>query len=87
MIKLGDFTYNQDEVLSCLNFMKNSDVVFSGTLSENDYSDFEFSNTKIISKQNGLVTFVNMEIDIKENHIIYCHLDYIEYFISQNQKS
>ncbi len=78
MIKLGDFTYNQDEVLSCLNFMKNSDVVFSGTLSENDYSDFEFSNTKIISKQNGLVTFVNMEIDIKENHIIYCHLDYIE---------
>ena len=78
MIKLGKFTYNKDEVLSCVNFMKNSDVIFSGTLSEEDFIKFNFEKPKIILKENNLITFINLEIDIKENDIVYCQLDYLE---------
>jgi len=78
VIKLGKFTYNKDEVLSCVNFMKNSDVIFSGTLSEEDFIKFNFEKPKIILKENNLITFINLEIDIKENDIVYCQLDYLE---------
>ncbi len=78
VIKLGKFTYNKDEVLSCVNFMKNSDVIFSGTLSEEDFLTFNFKKPKIINKKNNLITFINLEIEIKENDIVYCQLDYLE---------
>ena len=69
MIKLGNNIYNSDEVISCVNFLKNSDVVFAGTLSENDFNDFQFENPKIISRSNGLVTFVNLAFDLNENKL------------------
>ena len=78
MIKLGKFTYNEDEVLSCINFMKNSDVIFSGTLSEEDFLKCNFKEPKIIHKENNLITFINLEIEIEENDIVYCQLDYLE---------
>ena len=40
--------------------------------------EFNFKNPKLISKQNNLITFINLEVKIKENDIIYCHLDYLE---------
>ena len=78
MIRLGELTFDQNEVLNCVNFMKNSDVIFSGVLSEGDLKKFNFENSKVISKQNNLITFINLEMKIKENDIIYCHLDYLE---------
>ena len=78
MIKLGNNIYHSDEVISCVNFLKNSDVVFAGTLSENDFNDFQFENPKIISRSNGLVTFVNLAFDLNENNSIYCQLDFLE---------
>ena len=78
MIRLGELTFDQNEVLTCVNFMKNSDVIFSGVLSEEDFKEFNFKNPKLISKQNNLITFINLEVKIKENDIIYCHLDYLE---------
>ena len=70
MIKLGKFTYSEDEVLSCINFMKNSDVIFSGTLSEEDFLKCNFKETKIVHKENNLITFINLEIEIQENDTI-----------------
>lgn len=78
MIKLGKFTYSEDEVLSCINFMKNSDVIFSGTLSEDDFLKCNFKEPKIVHKENNLITFINLEIEIEENDIVYCQLDYLE---------
>ena len=78
MIRLGELTFDQNEVLTCVNFMKNSDVIFSGVLSEDDFKKFNFKNPKLLSKQNNLITFINLEVKIKENDIIYCHLDYLE---------
>ena len=76
MIKLASNIYNSDDVISCINFLKNSDVVFAGTLSENDFNNFNFENPKIISKKNGLVTFVNLVFDLNENDSIYCQLNF-----------
>ena len=78
MINLGKYVFNEDQIISCVNFLKNSDVIFSGTLSESDFKKFNFQNTKIVSKQNGLITFINLEFDIGENDVVYCHLDYLE---------
>ena len=78
MIKLASNIYKSDDVISCINFLKNSDVVFAGTLSENDFNDFHFENPKIISKKNGLVTFVNLVFDLNENDSIYCQLEFLE---------
>jgi len=78
VIRLGELTFDQNEVLNCVNFMKNSDVIFSGVLSEEDFKKFNFKIPKLISKQNNLITFINLEVKIKENDIIYCHLDYLE---------
>ncbi len=78
MINLRKFAYSEDEVINCINFMKNSDVIFSGTLSGEDFKKFNFKQSKITYKKNNLITFINLEISIKENDIVYCHLDYIE---------
>ena len=78
MIKLGKFSFSEDEVLSCVNFMKQSDVVFSGTLSREDFLKYNFRKSKVIEDKNNLLTFINLEIDVEENDIIYCHLDYLE---------
>ena len=78
MIKLGKFSFSDNEVLSCVNFMKQSDVVFSGTLSREDFLKCNFRKSKVVENKNNLLTFINLEIEIKENDIIYCHLDYLE---------
>jgi hypothetical protein len=39
VIRLGELTFDQNEVLTCVNFMKNSDVIFSGVLSEEDFKN------------------------------------------------
>jgi len=78
MITLGKFTFKDTEVLSCINFMKKSNVIFSGTLSEEDFLKYNFKKPKILQNQNNLVTFINLEIDIEENDVVYCHLDYLE---------
>ena len=51
MIKLASNIYKSDDVISCINFLKNSDVVFAGTLSENDFNDFHFENQKLFLKK------------------------------------
>ena len=75
MITLGKFTFKDSEVLSCINFMKKSNVIFSGTLSEEDFLKYNFKKPKVIQNQNNLVTFINLEIDIEENDAVsYTHL-------------
>lgn len=78
MIKLGKFSFSDSEVLSCVNFMKKSDVVFSGILSKEDFLKYNFRRSKVVENKNNLITFINLEINIEENDIIYCHLDYLE---------
>ena len=78
MINLGKFTYDEDEVINCVNFMKNSDVIFSGTLSKEDFIKYNFKKPKIVFSKNNLITFINLEIAIQENDIVYCQLDYLE---------
>ena len=58
--------------------MKQSDVVFSGTLSREDFLKCNFRKSKVVEDKNNLLTFINLEIDVEENDIIYCHLDYLE---------
>jgi len=70
--------YQKDQVLSSLNFIKQSDRVFSASLSQEDLERFNFSEIKIIEENNELITFINLNFNLQENDVIYSHADYVE---------
>lgn len=78
MISVLNKKYQKNQVLSSLNFIKQSDQVFSASLSQKDIDSFKFTDIKIIEKNNELITFINLNFSIKENDIIYSHADFVE---------
>lgn len=70
--------FKSEDFLSSINFINNSDLVFSATLNSNDFNKFNFEDIFIISESNDLITFINLNIEIKENDIIYSQTDYVE---------
>ena len=71
MIKVFENEYKKDEVLSSLNFIKFSDIIFSASLSNEDLESLNLNNINIIETNNEFVTFVNLEFNLKENSVIY----------------
>lgn len=80
MIDVGQLKINKDNILSSLNFMKISDVIFSATLSMSDLEKFKIERYEVLKKENDLITFINTSFEIEENDIIFCHSDYLELF-------
>ena len=78
MISVLNNKYQKDQVLSSINFIKQSDQVFSASLSQEDLEKFNFSDIKIIEKNNELITFINLNFSVQENDIIYSHADFVE---------
>ena len=78
MITVLNKKYQKDQVLSSLNFIKQSDQVFSASLSQEDLERFNFSEVKIIEENNELITFINLNFSVQENDIIYSHADFVE---------
>ncbi len=78
MISVLNKKYQKNQVLSSLNFIKQSDQVFSASLSQKDIDNFKFTDIKIIEKNNELITFINLNFNLKENDIIYTHADFVE---------
>ena len=78
MISVLNKKYHKNQVLSSLNFIKQSDQVFSASLSQRDIDNFKFTDIKIIEKNNELITFINLNFKLKENDIIYSHADFVE---------
>ena len=81
MIDVGQLKINKDNILSSLNFMKISDVIFSATLSMSDLEKFKIESYEVLKKENDLITFINTSFEIEENDIIFCHSDYLELFL------
>ena len=77
MISVLNNKYQKDQVLSSINFIKQSDQVFSASLSQEDLEKFNFSDIKIIEKNNELITFINLNFSVQENDIIYSHADFV----------
>ena len=78
MISVLNNKYQKDQVLSSINFIKQSDQVFSASLSQEDLEKFNFTDIKIIEKNNELITFINLNFSVQENDIIYSHADFVE---------
>ena len=51
--------YQKNQVLSSLNFIKQSDQIFSASLSQKDLEKFNFTDIKIIEKSNELITILS----------------------------
>lgn len=78
MISVLNNKYQKDHILSSINFIKQSDQVFSASLSQEDLEKFNFTDIKIIEKNNELITFINLNFSVQENDIIYSHADFVE---------
>ena len=51
MIDVGQLKINKDNILSSLNFMKISDVIFSATLSMSDLEKFKIESYEVLKKK------------------------------------
>lgn len=68
----------EEEVLSAVNFIKNSDTIFVATLTEEQILELEIKKYKVLEKSNDNITILNLNFNISENTKIYCHTDYVE---------
>ena len=79
MISVSNKKYQKNQVLSSLNFIKQSDQVFSASLSQKDIDNFKFTDIEIFEKNNELITFINPKskiltsckvLDVKKDYLI-----------------
>jgi hypothetical protein len=64
--------------LSSINFIKKADSVFTASLNKEDLESFGFTNIEILETKNELITFLNSNLTIEENDVIYSHTDHVE---------
>lgn len=78
MITLNQETFKSQEVLSSINFIRNSDLIFIATLSTADIESLGIKEYRVVEQNNELLTILNLKFKLKENDIVYCHTDYVE---------
>ena len=78
MMNNNSLTVGKDNILTSTNFMKLANIVFSATLSTKDFTKLNLKNYEITKNENGLMTFINLSFDLKENDVIFCQSDNVE---------
>ena len=78
MVEILDKKFNQDELLSSINFIKKADCVFTASLNKEDLNSLGFKNIEILETENELITFLNLSLRIRENDVIYSHSNHVE---------
>jgi len=69
----------KENIISGYNFAKRSDVIFSEILTHEQYSDISDKNKlSIVYKNNDLVFYINRDLIIKENDIIFSTTHFVE---------
>lgn len=68
----------EDEILNSLNFIKNSDIIFSGILSRDDFNNiFNKQDFHILNEDKENICFMTKELRIFNGCIIFCHTNYV----------
>ena len=65
MVEILDKKFNQDELLSSINFIKKADCVFTASLNKEDLKSLDFKNIEILVTENELITFLNLNLRIR----------------------
>ncbi len=78
MITLHNKTFKSQEVLSSINFMKISNLIFIASLTLEDIDNLGLKEYRVLEKNNEMYTILNLKFTLKENDVIYCHSDYVE---------
>ncbi len=68
----------QNEIITPIKFMENSDVVYAGVLPTEDFKKLDQNRYYEVTYGNGLSIFKTIEFSIKENDIIFCHTLFID---------
>ncbi len=67
-----------NEYISSYNFARIADNVYAESLTLNQYESIKNNNTKIISKSENQILYINTNFLIKENDVIFCNTYMIE---------
>ena len=74
MIEVGELKINKNNILSSLNFIKISNVIFSATLSMSDLEKFKIESYEVLKKENNLITFINTSFKFKKMILFFAIL-------------
>lgn len=68
----------KENLLTAYNYARNSDFVYVEAVSHNQYEELrKKNNLKIINKNDYLVVYKNLNFNLSENDLIFCHSAYI----------
>jgi hypothetical protein len=71
-------TLQEDKILSGYNFAKKSDIIFSEILTHEQYSKImDKTYLEIVSTNNDSIFYINKNMNIKENDIIFSTTDFV----------
>ena len=74
----------ENEVITSFNFARNSDYVFSEIITKDKFDLLENKNSLYkISETENHILYVNSEIKIKENDVIFCNTYFIKYLFAK----
>ena len=68
----------KSNILSSINFINIADEIFTATLSKKDIERLNITNYFAVHKENGLITFINLNFKVTHGSIVYCNSDYLE---------
>ena len=76
----------ENEVITSFNFARNSDYVFSEIITKDKFDLLDNKNSLYkISETENHILYVNSEIKIKENDVIFCNTYFIKDLLLKNQ--
>ena len=70
MITLHNKTFKSHEVLSSINFMKISNLIFIASLTLEDIDNLGLKEYRVLEKNNEMYTILNLKFTLKENDVI-----------------
>ena len=83
-MEIKNLTKNQ--VITSYNFARLSDIVYSESVTTEQYDKLKNENTRIVFKSSDQVLYINTKFKLNENDIIFCNSNFIESLFNELNK-
>lgn len=76
-MKVNNKYISEDDLITSYNLARNCDKVFVEAVTHDQFENIKNKYSKILSKNEILIVYKNIRLEICENDIIFCHSNYI----------
>ncbi len=83
-MEIKNLTKNQ--VITSYNFARLSDIVYSESVTTEQYDKLKNENTRIVFKSSDQVLYINTKFELNENDLIFCNSNFIESLFNELNK-